>query len=302
MWSPDDLDIKIIKAMSSPNSFQWDVRISNANVAKGLSVDEETVRNRLRNMSEVGFLQGWQLSLNPILLGRESAIVEMHVNDPEAKTELISQLGLLDGVTLIDDFYGNELAVHLLYDGYDTLMRQVQMISFLSGHPTPVWWKQSFPPCVLTPTKIEWRIIHTLRMKARGRLSDVAKDNHLSTRTVKRHISHLVEGNAFYLEPLLDVRKVGGVRCRFWVVCDANKKNVIDRKALSTLNGIISTHTAPKEYSLFIVHLGNASEVQEISDWLEKLDGVKEVRTNIDVEHIHVDKWLTHEIEKRLNT
>jgi DNA-binding Lrp family transcriptional regulator len=57
MWSPDDLDIRIIKSMASPHTFQWAVRISNANVAKGLSVNEETVRNRLRRIIEVGFLQ-----------------------------------------------------------------------------------------------------------------------------------------------------------------------------------------------------------------------------------------------------
>ena len=159
MWTPDDLDIRIIKAMASPHSFQWDVRISNANVAKGLAVDEETVRNRLRNMQDVGFLQGWQLILNPILLGRKAAIVELSVKDQEAKPEVISRLSLLEGVTLIDDFYGKELAVHLLYENEDAVNTQVQLISYLSGHSTPVWWKLGFPPCDLTPTKTEWRII-----------------------------------------------------------------------------------------------------------------------------------------------
>jgi DNA-binding Lrp family transcriptional regulator len=302
MWSPDDLDIQIIKAMASPHSFQWDVRISNANVAKGLDIDEETVRNRLKHMNEAGFLQGWQLILNPILLGRKAAIVDLRVKESESKSELISQLSLLDGVTFIEDFYGNDLAAHLLYMDEDTLIRQVQMISILSGHPIPKWRRESFPPCVLNPTNTEWRIIRALRMNARGKLSDVAHDLHLSNRTVKRHMLHLVEGNAFYLDPLLDIGKIGGVRCRFLVVCDPNKKKVIDVKALTTLSRIISTHTAPEDYSIFVVHCGNASEVKRISHWLEMLDGVKEVRSNFDVEHIHVQGWLAGEIEKRLST
>ncbi len=87
MRSPDDLDIQIIKAMASPHSFQWDVRISNARVAKGLDVDEETVRNRLRHMKYVGFLQGWQLILNPVLLAGKAAIVELGVNNTGSKME-----------------------------------------------------------------------------------------------------------------------------------------------------------------------------------------------------------------------
>ncbi len=301
MWTPDDIDIHIIKIMSSPHSFQWDVRISLGTVAKGLSMDEETVRKRLHHMNDVGFLQGWQLILNPVLLGRKASIVELCVKDQESKSDVISRLSLMEGVTLIEDFYGNEIAVHILFENEDRLKRQVQLIASICGCPTPISWRLGFPTCRLTPTKTDWRIIHDLRMNARRKLSDVAQNLHLSTRTVKRHMIKLVEGNAFYLDPLLDVRKGGGVSTRFWIVCEADKKKAIDAKFQSEIKRIVSTHTAPQEYSLFIVHCANASEVKEISQWLEKLDGVKEVRSNIDVEHIHVEKWLIEEIDKLLS-
>ena len=63
---------------------------------------------------------------------------------------------------------------------------------------------------------------------------------------------------------------------------------------------IIFTHTAPPESSLFVSHLANASEVQEKLNWMKHLDGVKEVRSTIEVEHIHVQEWLESEIERRL--
>jgi len=301
MWTPDDLDIRIIKAMASPHSFQWDVRISNARVAEGLSIDEETVRSRLRHMTEVGFMEGWQLILNPVLLGRKAATVELGVKDLESKAEAISRLEQMDGVTLIDDFYGSELAVDVLYEDETMLTRQVQLIASLCGSGAPVWWRLGFPPCELDLARTDWRIIQVLRMNARGRLSDVARELGLSTRTVKRHMERMAEGKAFYLDPLLNVGKVGGVRCRFWVVSEADKKRAIDAKVQSELKRMISTHTAPQEHSYFIVHCANASEVQELSLWLESLDGVKEVRSNIDVEHIHVQGWLAGEIEKRVN-
>ena len=301
MWSPDDLDIDIIKALASPSSFQWDPRISFANVAKRLAIDEDTVRNRLRRMHEVGFLQGWQLILNPSMLGREAAMVELEVSDPESKPKVIPRLRLLEGVTLIDDFYGSKLAVQTLYETAGTLTRQIQLIASLCGCSNPVWWRLGFPPCTLTPTTTDWQIIQALRQNARGRLSDVSRNLRISTRTVKRHLEHLIEGNAFYLDPVLDLGKVGGVRCRLWVVCEASKKETVDKQILSGLKRIISTHTAPREYSLFVVHCANTSEVQGISQWVGKLEGVKEVRSNIDVEHIHVQDWLGGEIERRLS-
>jgi DNA-binding Lrp family transcriptional regulator len=227
--------------------------------------------------------------------------VELRVGESASKAEAISRLSLLEGVTLIEDFYGRDLAVHILYENEDRLKRQVQLVASICRCPTPVSWRLGFPQCELAPTRTDWRIIQELRGDARGRLSDVARRLRISTRTVKRRMEHLINGNAFYLDPLLNVGKVGGVRCRFWIVCEANKKKTVDAKILSQLSRIISTHTAPLEHSVFVVHCANASEVQDISQWLGKLEGVKEVRSNIDVEHIHVQRWLIGEIENRLS-
>jgi len=302
MWTPDDLDIRIIRALASPHSFQWDVRISYANVAAGLNIDEETVRSRLKHMNDVRFLRGWQLILNPGLLGREAAIVELSVGDSESKPEVISRLKLLEGVMLIDDLYGNELAVLTMYENASALERQVRLFASLCGGPTPASWKLGFPPCELTPTRTDWRIMQALRRDGRGRLSDVARSLRLSTRTVKRRMIQLVDGNAFYLDPLLDLGKVGGVRCRFWVTSEASWKQAVDKTILSGLQRIIWTHTAPQEYSLFVAHLSNVSEVQERLLWMKQLGGVREVRSTIEVEHIHVQEWVSGEIEKRLST
>ena len=301
MWTPDDLDIRIVRALSSPSSFQWDVRITYARVAAGLGVDEETVRNRLGRMTDVRFLRGWQLILNPSLVGREAAIVELRVGESESKADVISRLKLLEGVILIDDLYGKELAVLTLYENPSTLERQVRLFSSLCSDPTPVSWKLGFPPCELTPTETDWRIIQALRTTGRAKFSDVARSLRVSTRTVKRRMVELVDGNAFYLDAILDLGAVGGVRCRFWVTSEASWKHAVDKAILSKLPRIISTHTAPQEYSLFVSHLANASEVQEKVLWMKQLGGVREVRATIEVEHIHVQEWLEGEIKKRLS-
>jgi DNA-binding Lrp family transcriptional regulator len=203
---------------------------------------------------------------------------------------------------LIDDFYGKELAVLTLYENAATLERQVRLFASLCGGPTPVSWKLGFPPCELTPTRTDWRIMQALRMDGRGRLSDVARSLRLSTRTVKRRMIRLVDGNAFYLDPLLDLGRVGGVRCRFWVTSEASWKQAVDKTILSGLQRIIWTHTASQEYSLFVAHLSNVSEVQERLLWMKQLGGVREVRSTIEVEQIHVQEWVGGEIEKRLST
>jgi DNA-binding Lrp family transcriptional regulator len=300
MWTPDDLDLRIVRALASPHSFQWDVRISHARVAERVGVDEETVRSRLRRMNDVGFLERWQLIVNPGLLDREAAIVELRVGDQESKQESIARLMLLDGVILIDDLYGTELAVLTLYRGRAALERQVRLFGSLCGCRSPISWKLGFPPCELTLTRTDWRIIQALRREGRGRLADVARTLQLSTRTVKRRMLRMVEGNAFYLDPILNLGKVGGVRCRLLVTSQPNRKQAVDEAILSGLERIVSTNTAPKEFSLFVAHLSNVGEIQPLTGWVKALKGVTAVRATIEVEHIHVEPWLEGEIQSRV--
>lgn len=300
MWTPDDLDIRIVRSLASPKSFQWDVRIPYSSVAAGLDVDEETVRNRLQFMEETKFLRGWQLVLHPALLGRESAIIEMSVDPSESKATAISRLKLVDGVMFVDDFYGREVAVTTLFESDAGLRAQVELFASLCRSQNTVSWKLGFPPCDLSPTETDWRIIQVLRRSGRASVADVARDLRLSTRTVHRRLNILVDGNAFYLDPILDLSNVGGVRCRLWITCEADRKRAVDEEILSKFRRIITTHTAPATNSLFVGHLSNAGEVQEVLKRVQGLEGVVEARATIEVEHIHVQDWVEREIEKRL--
>jgi DNA-binding Lrp family transcriptional regulator len=300
MWTPDDLDVQIIRALASPKSFQWDVRIPYSSVAETLDIDEETVRNRLRFMEEAKFLRGWQLVLNPMLLGREAAIVELHVAASESKAVAISRLKMVEGVMLVDDLYGREIAVTTLFEKDAGLQAQVEMFASLCGCTDPVSWKLGFPACDLTPSNTDWRIIQVMRRTGRVSVADVASDLSLSTRTVHRRLNVLVEANAFYLDPVLDLSSVGGVRCRLWVTCEAGRKRAIDQEILSKLARIITTHTAPAVNSIFVAHLSNTGEVQKLLEWVSGLEGVAEARATIEVEHIHVQDWVERQIENQL--
>ena len=69
--------------LTSPGSFRWDIRESYASIAAKIGVDEETVRRRVNRARQSGFLKGWQLLLNPHLIGLESAGAQLEVDDEE---------------------------------------------------------------------------------------------------------------------------------------------------------------------------------------------------------------------------
>jgi hypothetical protein len=97
----DDLDVKIIKELGSPNSLQWNIRESYSNIAKRVGVDEETVRRRLKRAEERGSLPGWKMMVNPHFLKCEAVGLDLEVGDEEKKDRAIAEVRRVDGVIKI---------------------------------------------------------------------------------------------------------------------------------------------------------------------------------------------------------
>ena len=194
----DDLQIRIIKELTSPSSFRWDVRESYARIAEKLGVDEETVRRRVKRARESGFLKGWQLVLNPHLVGRESAGVQIEVDNEQRKNAVISQIEQLDGIVIVIDFHGRGLRVIFYHEGQEDLSEKIRLISSICGRKEIVLWRGGFPPCSLKLKRTDWEIMKALRNNPRRSPSEVAEEVGVSTRTVKRRLTMMTECRAFY--------------------------------------------------------------------------------------------------------
>src|SRR5260370_37680321 len=100
MWRSIDLTSKIMREISSSPS-QWNARRSYAEVARKLGVDEETVRNRLKMMREMGLLVGWRLVVNARLLALGASNLVLELDDPESMETAAARIRGEDGVDFI---------------------------------------------------------------------------------------------------------------------------------------------------------------------------------------------------------
>ena len=300
MERADNLQVRIMKELMSPGSFQWNVRQSYARIAEKLGVDEETVRNRIARAQKTGFLGGWRPVLNPHLIGRESAGIDLEVNDETGKPNAISQIKLIDGVVFVLEFHGKGLQVLLYYENEQDLARKIQLITSICRSKDPVYWKGGLPPCELNLKKTDWEIVKALRRDARRSPSDVGREVGVSTRTVKRRLTLMTNGRAFFVLLLLDFGKAQGVNCRFIIFGeDENSKNTLDKQVMSRLS-VFFSHTTTKNLSVYSAVFSNLSEAEDALQWIKRLDGVKEARMGIMKEFTLVNEWLDQEIEKRL--
>lgn len=297
----DDLDVKIIKELGSPSSPQWNARESYANISRRLGVDEETVRLRVKRVKEHGFLGAWRLMLNPRLLDREVATLELEVEAEENKAKAVSQIKLVDGVTRIIDFRGKGLLVSVCSEK-ESLPRKIQLIESICGSPKSAIWESRFPRPDMRMRKIDWKIVDALREDARKDLDDVARSLGVSTRTVQRRLSAMKDGKAVYLSGAPKVDAVGGLMSCFLVFCpDRPKKRAVVNAIHSSFNRIGSSDFSPEEYSVFGMHCENPAEADKVLDRLRTMDGVRNAEMHIMKELIVVQDWLQREIDRHMS-
>lgn len=296
----DDLDVRLMREFLSPGSFRWDVRESYSNIAKKLSVDEETVRKRLKRAQLAGVLEGFHLIPNPHLFRLESNVVELDVGSEAKKPEIVSQIALLEGVVLIVDFHGSRLRVAVYCESDGALARKVQLIGSISASKEETHWMEGFPPCDFKMSKTDWLILRSLRREAKKRLIDVAEEVRISTRTVKRRFERMIESNAFYLMPITSYEKSAVVLCSYTVDCpNAQLKKGADSAIKSLLHRVIFSNVSARRYSVFSVLCNNFGEAEESRKEISKVKGVESVKMGV-VRKVHyLPEWLDEQIERK---
>ena len=146
MQRPVDLDIRIVKELTSPSSFRWNVRESYSSIAAKIGVDEETVRRRISRARESGFLKGWQVVLNPHVVGLESAGAQLTVDKEDRKSSVISQIEQMDGVVIMINFHGKGLRVIFYHKDKRDLAEKIQTFKSVCQSKQAIVWKGGFPP------------------------------------------------------------------------------------------------------------------------------------------------------------
>ncbi|MHB8568295.1 MAG: Lrp/AsnC family transcriptional regulator [Nitrososphaerales archaeon] len=304
MVQPDPLDRKIMRELESPVSLQWNVRESLSSVAKKVGVDEETVRRRVEQMRRAGILTGWQLIVNPHLIGRDSASLELDVQNATPKNKVIDQIRLVDGVISILDFQGPSLQVGIYYKNERMLTKQISLMESICGCKHSMFWNVFFPVCKLKMTKTDWVLLEILRNNPRRKLAEIALDAKLSTRTVTRRLNLMVENYTFFLHALIDLKKVGGLAYRMLLYSkDPDKKSKIDESVASKIEENIEwAYTLSDEYSMFALYCENVTQAREISDFISKIDGVSTLRMDIIENQITIHDWIDDEITAKISS
>lgn len=303
LYHLDDLDMKIIREIDSPNSPSWNVRVSYADISRKLGVDEETIRLRVKRAREHGAFPTLRLMVNPRLLDRKAVSLEVEVDAEEEKAMAVSKLRRVEGVTKIIVYRGKGLQVTVYVQETGSLTRQINSIESICGSSKSAMWTSRFPRPSVRMRKVDWKIVQALSAEAGRDLDEVATSLRVSARTVQRRLSVMTEGKAVFLSGAPNVDSVGGVTCCFVVHCpDGRSKRSLDATIRSDFSRVGHIDTSPEDYSAFGVPCENLAEADKVLARLRAADGVQDAGMRIMNEVILVQDWLNGEIERRILT
>jgi DNA-binding Lrp family transcriptional regulator len=297
-----ELQTQILKELTSPASFQWNARESYARIAKKLGMDEETVRLTVRRVMESGFVEKWRIIINPKLLGQESAAVQLIVDDStRSKSQVISQLHLIDGVILIFDFHGRAIRIVFNYETEQNLKRKLALLQSICRckESQSLYWITTSPACTVRLRKKDWEILKAIGKDPRRNLVALAAELKVSGRTVNRRLRAMIEGKAFYLIPVRNLKKSSGLLCNFIILHDPKSRDGIEAVLDRFRQRIDFVYMEKGLYNVSLM-LDNITTADELAETLGSVHGVHDLKMNIVKDFIFVDEWLEDLFERKL--
>jgi DNA-binding Lrp family transcriptional regulator len=274
-------------------------------LAKRLDVDDQTIRNTMKRMQVSGFLKNWSIIVNPHVFNMEAAsiILESQKGGSRVKNEILSQLKLIDGVAIIFQFLdGLGFRVILYYIDEKDLQRKIQLLSAVcSTNRQPRAWKLVYPPIKKELKRTDWQILGLLLRNSRENTSRMAASIGVSGRTIRRRLAILTLNRAFFVDPIVDFKRLDGF-LHLFVVSFSSKteKTLADQSLLQTPDAFIFIDTTAESYTVLAAICQNISQASRISGRLRLLKGVKKIMSKIVEDRILVHDWLEHEIETRV--
>ncbi|HEV2166194.1 MAG TPA: AsnC family transcriptional regulator [Thermoplasmata archaeon] len=303
----DALDIRIVRELTQGQSVtpaRPGILASHRQLARVLGVSGGTVRNRVKEMTGTGFLQGMVSYVNPSALGLEAVAYTIEVGAGVSKPTVIERISRLDGVIFFENFRGSLLGIGVLYEDDAGRKRTLERIDRIARSTPVLYSRVRFPPCSDALTALDWGTVRGLMAgNLRGHAA-LARELKVSVRTVKRRVARLIEIGAIFTFPRMDYRKVsGGVTAELLVTFrDPSTKSEVVPRILRLLEEHLTFVGSWEEFDMYRVILPNVPVLDLLAKEVGKLSGVRSVRGELVDEVLDRFDSLRPYLERHLAT
>lgn len=304
----DALDLAILRQMYREglvNLAGIDPRLNATRVAHALGVGRARIAARLTAWKNSGFLRRYSVWLNPAYIGWHGAWVALRVDRAVAKAELLGRAGLVDGVVSGMEYLGEWVSLSVVAPDPATLERRVELLRNLAGvveAEPPLAWRVPEPRRALTPLDI--RIVRALREHPTATLSAIARRVGVSTRTMTRRYSALIEDWAVWFVPMFDFRQIARPVVALTVrLAEGTPHEPVLRRVrarfplmLESASAVVGVEAGANEMFVAVV-LPSIAVLEELEQLARSSPGVTYVETNVIVRMYDFPDWFDRHLE-----
>ncbi len=195
----DRLDLGILKMLLVNNGVpppgNSALKKSFRSMAKELSVDQGTIRKRMKRFQEQRVLKGWYLGINPGInpgiTGQDVIYFWLTIEKESAKEDVIERLLSLTNLERACNYLGPTVKMILLCRKGTDIDNMMNQIARLTGSQAIMRSRAFLEVPALHPGETDLAIIGSLRRDPWKPYPTVAKELGLSARTVKRRVERL---------------------------------------------------------------------------------------------------------------
>jgi len=252
-------------------------------------------------LREEGVIGRYVLILNPRLLDCEGAVLYLESRASASIARAIPKLKLIDGVIMLLSVHEAGLLLSIRYQSESALTRQVALIESICDAKATMRWTVPYPQFPGKLSRTDWIIIQALRNDPRRKLSDLARDLGISSRTIDRRTKRLSDGKAFVMQLEFDLSRIDGLRYLLLVHCeDRARKKEADETIQTDLRGVVYAETFAPNHSIFVFQCQNISEADNISSWAKGINGLSDMKLGIIKSLAYSFDWVDEEIQRRI--
>lgn len=279
-------------------------------LAKALGSTRTTIWRRLREWRRIGFIAGYEVVPNPLLMGVGLVMSEVQLSDARSRQGFLKELELIDGVFLANYDLGPRTVVVSVADLPASRARRAELIGRIPGVESvrtlsPVW----IPPFRRRLSPKEWRFLATIRESPESSLLELSRSAGMSAKTFSRHYRAVREGKEILSYRVEDFSRFPGTIAMLVASLDprVDPRGTAARisaevPGLMEIASITSAPFAPQDRLGFCALLPSASSLEALEAAVQDVPGVQKVRTRFRGGERAYRGWFDERISQAVGT
>lgn len=270
-----------------------------------LDISQEEIDHRILQWNKAGVISKITVFVDIRVLGMKFAVFDFRTKSIEEKRDFVKKAKAMDGVSIMNVFFGNDIRVGFVSPTSDGLEEKLSMLKDLSGDSKPVMMVRtdllSHPSSKDTfkLDALDCKVLKSLRQNARKPVSEVAEEVGMPVEAVTQRLRRLYEMHVIFPLVELKLENLKGylIASMVCLLDGSQSANIVMRSMSQKFENHFIRVIHPSAVAMHLYYR-NLNDVSADTITAKQIAGVREVKVDlIEKMMINLD-WIDGKLEQ----